>query len=354
MMNVRRMSAALSVAILLAASPLAVADRADRHLDIYWIDVEGGAATLIVTPAGESVLIDTGNPGHRDPDRIVQTATREAGLRQLDHVIITHYHADHFGGAATLATMLPIRHLHDNGIFPGIVDRPDKSYLECKADRRSVLSAGDVLALAAPTDGSAPAATIRCLGARQEFVEAPQGANPTVGCEDFQPKPVDTTDNANSIVTLLSFGGFTFFDAGDLTWNLEKELMCPQNRVGTVDVYQAGHHGMDVSNSPLLIRALAPTVGIINNGVTKGCDPRTLTTLQATESVQAVYQVHRNLREDGSPNTDDAHIANTSRDCKAGFIKLSVDPSGATYAVQVPSTGHARTFRTRAATRGAP
>ena len=122
----------------------------DKRLDIYWIDVEGGAATLIVTPRGQSVLIDTGNPGHRDPDRIVQTATREAGLRQLDHVIITHYHSDHFGGAATLSTMLPIKHLHDNGIFEGIVDRPDKSYLEFKAEKRSVISPGDVIGLDAP------------------------------------------------------------------------------------------------------------------------------------------------------------------------------------------------------------
>src|SRR3989304_5469974 len=124
-----------TLAILACAAPWALAGRADKRLDIYWIDVEGGAATLIVTPLGESVLIDTGNPGHRDPDRIVQTAAHEAGLRQLDPVIITPSHSDHFGGVAMLSTILPIKHLHDNGIFAGIVDRPDKSYLESKVEK---------------------------------------------------------------------------------------------------------------------------------------------------------------------------------------------------------------------------
>src|SRR3954462_11076914 len=115
--------------MLLASAP-ARAGSANKRLDIYWCDTEGGAATLIVTPAGQSVLIDTGNPGHRDPDRIVQVVTRGAGLRQLDHVIITHYHADHFGGSAPFATKMPIQHLHDDGEFEGLVDKPDQSYLD--------------------------------------------------------------------------------------------------------------------------------------------------------------------------------------------------------------------------------
>jgi hypothetical protein len=336
---------AVSFALLMAAA--AQAGSADRRLDIFWIDVEGGAATLIVTPRGESVLIDTGNPGHRDPDRIVQTATREAGLRQLDHVIITHYHSDHFGGAATLSTMLPIMHLHDNGIFEGIVDRPDKNYLELKAARRSVISPGDEIELTPPGGENPPPLSLRCLGTRQKYVDAPAGAAATPGCAEFKPFPVDTTDNANSVVTLLAFGPFRFFDSGDLTWNLEKELVCPTNRVGKVDVYQTGHHGLDASNNPLLIRALAPTVAIFNNGTTKGCDPKTFVTLKETPSVQAIYQGHRNLRDDGSPNTEPEYIANRDKDCKANFIKLSVDPTGTTYTVSIPATGHTRTYRTQ-------
>ncbi len=336
-----------AVLILGVVAQMAWAGRADKRLDIYWIDVEGGAATLIVTPLGESVLIDTGNPGHRDPDRIVQTAAREAGLRQLDHVIITHYHADHFGGAATLSATLPIKHLHDNGLFEGLVDRPDKAYLEFKAEQRSVISPGDSISLGQVDDRETAHVSIRCIGTRQQYIAPPADASLTPGCAEFKPKPVDTTDNANSVVTLLSFGPFRFFDAGDLTWNLEKELVCPANRVGKVDVYQTSHHGMDVSNSPLIIGALAPTVAVMNNGTTKGCDPLMFATLKETPSVQAIYQVHRNLRNDGSPNAPDEYIANAGKDCKANFIKLSVDPTGASYTFSVPSTGHSRTYRTR-------
>ncbi|MGD9723727.1 MAG: ComEC/Rec2 family competence protein [Pirellulales bacterium] len=326
---------------------MAWAGKADGRLDIYWIDVEGGAATLLVSPLGESVLIDTGNPGHRDPDRIVQTAVREAGLRALDHVIITHYHVDHFGGVAMLATMLPIKHLHDNGLFESIVERPDQSYLDAKVGQRSVISPGDVLPLANAPAGDAARLEVRCIGTRQEYMDAPANAPPTAGCAEAPPKPVDNSDNANSVVTLVSFGEFQFFDAGDLTWNLEKKLVCPANRIGVVDVYQAGHHGMDASNNPLLIRALEPTVAVINNGATKGCDPNMFAALSETKSVEAIYQVHRNLRPNDAANTQDEYIANAEKDCKAGMIKLSVDPSGKTYTVSVPSTGHSRTFTSK-------
>src|SRR5262245_29651048 len=90
-----------------------------RPLDLYWVDVEGGAATLIVTPAGESVLIDTGNPGGRDSKRIIQAA-KDAGVNRIDHLLTTHFHIDHFGGAAEVAEALPIGTIYDNGI-------PDKS-----------------------------------------------------------------------------------------------------------------------------------------------------------------------------------------------------------------------------------
>ncbi len=338
-----RTSSTLAVCVWALATPL-LAGQVDGRLDVYWIDVEGGAATLVVTPRGQSVLIDTGNPGHRDPDRIIKVAAEEAGLRQLDHVIITHYHTDHFGGAATLTKVLPIKHLHDNGIFEGIVDRPDKPYLECDVERRSVVSPGEEIDLA---QSNAAHLTIKCLAARQRYIDPPAGAEPTPGCAEFKPKAFDGTDNANSVVTLVTFGRFEFFDAGDLTWNLEKELICPVNRVGQVDVYQASHHGMDASNNPLLIRVLQPRVAVINNGATKGCDPGTFAALKETPSIEAIYQVHKNVRDDGSPNAPDEFIANQTRDCQANFIKLSVDPSGATYTVSIPSHGHARTYRTK-------
>lgn len=335
--------AALGLAL---ATTTALAGPLDGQLDIYWIDVEGGAATLLVTPQGESVLIDTGNPGRRDPERIVQTATRAAGLRQIDHLVITHYHGDHFGGAATLAELLPIHTVYDNGIFEGIRERPDRAYLEFKAARRVVLSPGDEIPL---RQGPSPPGPLRlqCLAARQKFIAPPAGFPPNDCCADMRLKPIDNSDNANSIVLLLSFGPFRFFDAGDLTWNRERDLVCPVNLVGQVDVYQVTHHGLDASNNPVLIHSLEPTVAVMNNGVTKGCQPETFAALRNTPSIQAIYQVHRNLRADSANNTLPELIANDEPDCQANVIKLSVARDGLSYTVSIPAKNHQRTFQTR-------
>ncbi len=329
---------------IICACFASVAQAADGLLNIYWIDVEGGAATLIVSPAGESILIDSGNPGRRDPDRIVKMAAT-AGLRQIDHLITTHYHTDHFGGAAALSQLLPIKSVYDNGNFEGQREKPAKEYLEFAAERRVVLSAGDEMSL----KQTATPFSMRCLCARQKIIAAPSGSlaeNPN--CAAAVAKPIDNSDNANSIVMLLSFGDFRFFDAGDLTWNVEKLLVCPVNLVGKIDVYQTTHHGLDASNNPVLVNTLAPTVAIFNNGVTKGCSPEAFSTLKALASVQSIYQMHRNQRPDGETiNTAPEQIANPDKDCPASYIHLSVEASGKSYTVHVPSTNHKRTFQTK-------
>ncbi|MGE0609296.1 MAG: ComEC/Rec2 family competence protein [Pirellulales bacterium] len=342
--------------MLIAASYLAgpmhaaMAGEADKKLDIYWVDVEGGAATLIVTPAGESILIDSGNPGRRDAERIFEVAAKTARLTRIDHLITTHYHGDHFGGAATLATIMPIEHVHDNGMFEGLRERPSKEYLEFKAGQRSVLSPGDDMPLKQADDAALPRLSMRCLCARQQTIAAPLveniGENP--GCADAKTRPIDNSDNANSIVMLLKLGEFEFFDAGDLTWNIEEKLACPRNMVGTVDVYQVSHHGLDSSNNPVLIRALEPTVAIMNNGVTKGCEPYTFAALKDAPSIKAVYQSHRNEREDSVNNTADEFIANRGKDdCQANYIHLSVAPSGESYEIAIPANKHSETYQTK-------
>jgi beta-lactamase superfamily II metal-dependent hydrolase len=324
----------------------ALAGPNDKRLDVYWIDVEGGAATLLVTPAGESVLIDTGNPQRRDADRILKTLG-EAGLKQIDHLIITHYHGDHYGGATLLAPLIPIRNLYDNGRFDNMPDNPGKAYFDLKADARHVVKPGDTLPLK-QADGAATL-SLRFLGGKQTFIDPPADApdNATI-CAAAREKARDGSDNANSLVMVVEFGGWRFFDAGDLTWNQEARLVCPKNLVGQVDVYQVTHHGLDSSNNPLVLKSLEPRVAIMNNGTEKGCLPEVFANLKETKSLEAIYQVHKNLRPDGATNNvPDEYIANHERACKGNPIQLSVAPDGKSYTVRIPANGHERTYNAR-------
>lgn len=320
-------------------------------LDIYWIDVEGGAATLIVTPAKQSVLIDTGWTQGPSSERI-HAAAVQAGLGKIDYLILTHFHPDHYGGAAGLSQLMPIGAVLDNGIPPRNPDGFDGGafsiligpYRNFKADRREIIQPGEVIPLR-QTDGTAQL-TLRCMGARQHFFHGAQDA-PNPLCGEGVEHPLDTTDNKNSVVSLLQFGAFTFFDGGDLTWNLEKALVCPINSIGQVDVYQVDHHGVKLSNNPLLVRSLAPTVSVMDNGPHKGGDKETLATLRSVPSIQTMYQLHRDLRGGKEYNTDDQYIANLEAKCDGNYIKCSVAPDGQTYTISIPAKGFSKTYQTR-------
>jgi beta-lactamase superfamily II metal-dependent hydrolase len=318
-----------------------------RSLEIYWVDVEGGGATLIVTPAGESVLVDAGFPGERDAGRIHKVA-KEAGLERIDHLVVTHYHLDHFGGVAPLSALMPIGTLYEHGIDSAPErERADPAlapYRSARVGRRIVVKPGAEVLLA-QVPGMA-LVRLQFLGARQEFVPAATDAA-NAACEGAAEGAPDTSDNANSVVLRLDFGRFGFFDGGDLTWNAERRLVCPQDRVGSVDVYQSNHHGLDDSSSPALLNTLEPTVVVFNNGPKKGGGKGSIAAASALPSVEAVYQVHRNVQE-GAINTSPERIANLEENCAANYVKLTVEPSGKGYTVSVPSTRHKRSYKTKA------
>jgi len=320
-----------------------------RDMSIYWADVEGGGATLIVTPTGESVLVDTGLDNPRDPARIAKVAREVAGLKQIDHLVVTHFDVDHHGGAAELAKLIPIRRVYDPGVER---PKPEPMYVKYLAWRKTVpytvLKPGDAVPLR-QAEG-APKLSLTCLAAGQQFIApGPEHKPSTIPASELPEYPVDNSENRESIVLLLRVGSFEFYDGADLTGRLEGKLVHPVNLVGEVDVYQVTHHGLDLSNNPVLVRSLAPTVTVMNNGDRKGCGPKTRAALRATPSIQANYQLHKNLAPKAD-NTPDELIANfdTEAACKrANHIELHVAPDAASYTIRIPATGHERAFKTK-------
>jgi beta-lactamase superfamily II metal-dependent hydrolase len=312
----------------------------DKKLDIYWVDVEGGAATLIVTPSGESVLVDAGNPGGRDPQRIHKVAKEVAGLEKIDHLVVTHLHRDHYGGVAELAELMPVKVLYENGIetAPESEQKNEAipAFRAAKVGKRIPVKVGSKL----PVKG----VNIVFRGARQQFDNGKGRKN--AACTDLTQKDPDKSDNANSVVLTVDYKGWKFFDAGDLTWNLEEKLVCPKTTLAEVDVFQSTHHGLDQSNNPVVVRTLKPKVAVFNNGPKKGCQPGAFAAVKNLEGVEAVFQVHKNLVAPDA-NTSPEKIANVEEKCVGNYLKLSVEPNGKKYTVSVPSTGHEQTFTTK-------
>jgi len=335
------------IMMMLAGAAESRADETNARLDIYWIDVEGGAATLLVSPAGESVLIDTGLPGERDPGRINKLARDIAGLKRIDHLVITHYDRDHYGGAADLSRLIPIGTLYDTGLTEKDKKRVGPDYMNMKVGKRVVLRPGDSIKLKQHGDGYPPV-VFNCLGARQKFIKPTSAHKKNPVCASAEQKAPDKSENGNSIVLKISMGEFDFLDAADLTWNLEAQLVCPVNLVGKVDVYQVNHHGLASSNNPVLINSIEPTIAVMNNGDRKGCATSTVGALRGCKSIKAIYQVHKNLSGDDR-NAPAEFVANTEsrKTCNANHIKLSVGPRGDTYIVSVPSTKHEKEYKSK-------
>jgi competence protein ComEC len=344
------LTSAFTLAAVIMARP-AAAGPADKKLDVYWVDVEGGAATLFVTPAGETVLVDTGYPGGRDAPRVHKAVTELAALKKIDHLVITHFHGDHYGALPEILALVPVGRLYERDPQGA----PDKEkgakempgYLAAKVDKRVRIKPGDKLPLRQAK--GAARLTFQFLGMNEKFVNGKGSKANADLCKQVVPRdPPDASDNRNSVVMLVTFGPFRFFDGGDLTWNTEAALVCPTNRVGApIDVFQIDHHGLDQSNNPVLIQTLQPTVAVVNNGPKKGNEPKSFAALKATPSIQTIYQVHRNVRVGPEGNTAPELTANAEEKCEGNHVKLSVEPDGKRYALLVPATKHEKGYETK-------
>ncbi len=343
--------AALAATLLLGLTGRTPAADKARGLDIYFIDTEGGAATLLVTPAGESLLIDCGNPGTRDAERIHKVATEQAGLKAIDHLAITHWHLDHYGSVERLSKLIPVRNFYDRGIPETLAEDPKnfpiliQAYRAASQGKSKTMTPGSEIALK-QKDGT-PALSVRCLCASGEVLPDKAGAPENPIAKEHKPQPADPSDNAKSVGYLVGYGGFRFLDLGDLTWNIEYKLVAPTDKIGLVDVYQATHHGLEISNNPVLMKTVRPRVVVFNNGARKGCHPSVTAALRRIPDVRAIYQLHRNVAVGAQENTDPEYIANPDEKCRGESIKLSVAADGKSYTVTVGSTGKPKRYETR-------
>jgi competence protein ComEC len=299
-----------------------------RNLEIYWIDVEGGGATLIVSPSGQSLLVDAGFPGERDAQRIQKTA-QAAGLSKIDFLVTTHYHGDHVGGTPALAQLIPIEKFYDHGESIEASTPPGavlfNGYTAVSKGKRSALKPGEEI----PLQG----VNVTVASSNGEVIGKPiNGGGPNALCKDAQQKEPDTTENSRSLGFLLTYGKFKFLDLGDLTWDKEMLLACPTNKLGTVSLFQATHHGFSggKSGAPALVWALKPQAVVVNDGARKGFDANAYEILARIPGVEGIWQLHRAVQSDAAHNASETMIANLEEgDADRGLgIKVSAVKDG--------------------------
>ncbi len=354
--------------VLLLTATGASAGEAAKTLDIYYIDTEGGQATLFISPTGQTALVDTGNQGPRDPARILE-AVKAAGVSKIDYLVITHYHGDHVGGFLELSKLVPILNYVDHGptVEPKQNSPAKQAYDAAIAQGRHVVAkVGDKLPIGG-IDWTIVSSAGRTLGTR--MAGAPGAGRPNPHCADFVPKEIQADDeNAQSTGSVIAYGKFRTVDLGDLLWNLEKDLVCPTNHLGTVDLLLTTHHGLSSSGPKALVHALAPRVVVMNNGTRKGAQVETFETLETSPGLEDLWQLHwsfNGVLEHNAPgrfiaNVEDAATASAIVALPPGpaprlgnpdhspafWIKVSAQADG-TFTVTNSRNGFSKTYRPR-------
>jgi beta-lactamase superfamily II metal-dependent hydrolase len=319
-----------------------------KGLQIYFVDVEGGQATLFVTPEGKSLLIDTGWPGNngRDADRIAGAA-KDAGIKKIDFVLITHYHDDHVGGAPQLAAKIPVGTFIDHGenreTSDASASRVFAAYQELLASgkyKHIVAKPGEVL----PITGM----QVRVVTADGQVIERalPGGGKENNNCANAAKPPVDVTENPRSLGTLITFGKLRILDLGDLTADKELELMCPMNKIGVVDIYIASHHGFFQSGSAVLVHAVAPRVAIMDNGAKKGGSPAAWDVIKNSAGLEDLWQLHYSEEGGDAHNVAASFLANLQGPDTGNYLKIAAAADGS-FAVFNSRTGETKKYPTR-------
>src|ERR1700736_2961840 len=310
-----------------------------KGLDVYFIDEEGGQSTLFVTPAGQSLLVDTGWAGARDAGR-VSDAAKQAGITQIDYLVTTHYHGDHVGGVVDLASRIPVKTFVDHG--PSAeetlnVPQNYAAYLTVRDKGEHIVAKlGEHL----PIKGT----DFQIVSAAAETIAKPLpgagAANPL--CAEFQSKdevkdPLIAGENKQSVGMVISLGKFRMVDFGDLTWNKEHDLACPNNLIGTIDLYLVSHHGKETSSLPMLVHAMHPRAAVMNNGANKGAELPTFETLKKSPGLEDLWQLHYAV-DAGNHNSPEQFIANTGvggtketgvpDETTVNYIKAVAQPDG--------------------------
>ncbi len=306
---------------------LATARAAADSLEIYFVDVEGGQATLIVSPSGESLLVDAGWPGFngRDAERIV-AAAKAAGIRRIDYLLVTHYHGDHVGGVPQLAERIPIVHFVDHG--PSVERHPRAAELEeayrkvREKGKHLVVRPGDRL----PLTGLDVVVLTSAGNVMGEPVSGQWELNEF--CEGQVKEPLRGGENAHSLGVLVRYGNFRLLDLGDLTADREVQLACPWNRIGSVDVYLSTHHGGYDSGIRAVVHGARPRVAVINNGARKGGLPEHWSIMRSAPGLEDIWQLHRSVPGGDKHNAPEDFISNLEEQCQGHALKLSARPDG--------------------------
>jgi len=350
-MNARITRLAVTIAAAFALAPVHPLAQS-RNLDIYWVDVEGGAATLVVSPSGESLLYDSGwEVGDRDAKRIADAA-KAAGIIRIDDFVLSHFHADHAGGIVALSKLLPIGRCFDRGDFIEPANqRWRDAYLSVCGGKRTILNAGDRIPLkgvqvdVVASDGKL-------------VVRRIAGGGPNPLCATAENHPADVPENQLMVSALFTYGTFRFLDTADLDWEKEMELACPVNRLGRVTIWQTGRHGaLDGAGAPGFLYAIAPQVVVVNNGPRKGLGgpspgaQRAATIhyerLAASPGIEGVWQGHLSLFDREHNTTPDmiANLEDTDQ-CQGHWLKASVRRDG-TFTMTNGRNGFSKTYAPR-------